>query len=1056
MVYLALEPYVRWRWSKTIMDRGVIGMAGIQQGPNLALTHRTVGPRYLIKYCQKRWKRFDLVPAQSGRHGDMDPARWRHIDRILQAVLGHPAPERPEVLKRACAGDRALQAEVESLLEAHDLQDSFLQAGPAAGLKPLADRLAGGRTGANTDSESSVGATHAGSMPPAVGRYRIIRLIAEGGMGAVYEAEQEQPRRTVALKIIKPGLLRPDLLWRFTQETEVLGHLQHPGIGQIYEAGSVDSEFGPQPWFAMELIRGETLLRYAEAHQLNTDQRLELMAKICDAVQHAHQRGIIHRDLKPGNILIDETGQPKILDFGVARATSSDLHATRQTDIGQLVGTLAYMSPEQVLADPLELDTRSDVYALGLILFELLAGRLPYSLSPKLYEAVQTIREQEPTPLGSVSRTYRGDIETIAGKALEKDKARRYASASDLAADIRRYLADEPVVARPASASYQLQKFVRRHKALIAAGVAVFAVLVAGATVSTWEAARARKAEQTALTESSTSKAVTEFLQHDLLAQASADSQAKPDTKPDPDIKVRTALDRAATRISQKFGKQPLVEASIRQTIGNTYMELGLYREAREQLTRASDMRRRIVGEKHPDTLASMQKLAEIFYLQGQYTQAETILQKVVQGRSETLGSRHLDTLDAMDDLALAYQALNKLAQAEPLSVEVTNTRRRLFGDMHPDTLQSINNLAALYFHQRKYTEAEPLLNRAMELKRQVMGEEHPSTLATMNNLAQVWFAEGKYVQAGQLLTKVLEIQRRVLGDRHPETLATMSSLSVLYTKEGRYSQAEEFSVKAAETDRSVLGEEHPETMKSMFNLAMLYYDQGKYPAAASLLKRVIELRRSTLGEDNDQTLKSMGALAEVYETEGKHAEAESLCIRTLAAQRRVLGEEHPDTVQTMIDLAEIRRNEGNYAQAEPLALKSIEIRRRKTPQDPDMAESLALLADLRLRERRYTEAEHQLRESVNILERLAPQARTWGYYNARSRLGASLAGQNKYQEAEPLLISGFEGMFERRARIAAYNRPELERAGKRIVQLYEDWRKPDKAAEWRKKLARR
>jgi len=387
-------------------------------------------------------------------------------------------------------------------------------------------------------------------------------------MGAVYEAEQDQPRRTVALKVIKPGLASRELLRRFEHESQALGRLHHPGIAQIYEAGTADSGFGLQPYFAMEFIQGASLLKYAEAHQLGTRERLELMVKVCDAVHHAHQRGITHRDLKPGNILVDETGQPKIVDFGVARATDADARATRQTDLGQLVGTLAYMSPEQVLGDPLELDTRSDVYALGVMLFELLAGRLPYEIGRQLTKAVQTIREEDPARLSSISRVYRGDIETIAAKALEKDKTRRYQSAAELAADIQRYLKDEPIVARRATAAYHLRKFARRHSALVAGVAVTFVVLIAGIIVSSSLAARARRAEQEALRqrdtaataqqtaqkerdravsaeraataerdravgerkraddEAATANAIRDFLQNDLLAQANVSNQA--------------------------------------------------------------------------------------------------------------------------------------------------------------------------------------------------------------------------------------------------------------------------------------------------------------------------------------------------------------------------------------------------------------------------------------------------------------------------------------------------------------------------------------------------
>ncbi len=385
------------------------------------------------------------------------PDRFAQIRQIFEAAMEMPSASRQSYIETVCDGDAELEKAVQRLLEraacSHRLVDR-----PAVGMEteptPVTPR-----------------ALHGASTQ--IGRYRIAGVLGEGGMGIVYEAEQDQPRRTVALKLIRSGLVGPELLRRFEREAQVLGRLQHPGIAQIYEAGTADSGFGPQPYFAMEFIRGNSLLEYAELHRLNTRQRLEIMVKVCEAVHHAHQRGIIHRDLKPGNILVDESGQPKVLDFGVARATDSDAQVTRQTDLGQIVGTLAYMSPEQVLGDPLEVDTRCDVYAVGVILFELLAGRLPYTMSRKVHEVVQTIREKDPARLSSVSRSYRGDIETIVGKALDKDKARRYASAAGLGADIQRYLRDEPIAARPPSTTYQVQKFARRHKVLVAGAAAV-------------------------------------------------------------------------------------------------------------------------------------------------------------------------------------------------------------------------------------------------------------------------------------------------------------------------------------------------------------------------------------------------------------------------------------------------------------------------------------------------------------------------------------------------------------------------------------------------------
>ena len=556
-------------------------------------------------------------------------------------------------------------------------------------------------------------------------------------MGAVYEAEQENPRRTVALKVIKPGWVTPALISRFEQESQALGRLQHAGIAQIYEAGTADTGFGPQPFFAMEFIRGRTLPEFAAAQRLSAGARLELVAKICEAVQHAHQRGLIHRDLKPANILVDEAGQPKILDFGVARVTDSDGHATRQTDIGQLVGTLAYMSPEQVLADPLALDTRSDVYALGVILYELLAARRPYTISGDVHSAVQTILLEDPAPLSAVDRLYRGDVETIVAKALEKDKERRYATAADLAADIRRYLNDEPIVARPASTVYQLQKFGRRHKALVTGVAAVFLVLVAGVIASAWQAARATRAEQAALAgrdrataaehratedrdralsaeqaatrernravaaetqavdqrnraireteranfEAASARAVNAFLRDDVLAQASAKTQARGDTRPDPDLKVRTALDRAAARIPGRFDAQPLIDASIQQTIGRTYVDLGIYPQAQTHLSRALELRRRQLGETHADTLTSMNDLSVLLGHQAKYSEAEPLQRDVLALRRRVLGPQHPDTLASMHDQAELFRSQAKHAEAEALELQVLAIRRRLLGD---------------------------------------------------------------------------------------------------------------------------------------------------------------------------------------------------------------------------------------------------------------------------------------------------------------------------------------------------------------------------------------
>jgi WD40 repeat protein/predicted Ser/Thr protein kinase len=416
----------------------------------------------------------------------------RRVEELFEQALDLEPARLAAFLDERCAGNAELRAAVEEMLRLDrraQADDSFLRS-------PLARSRPQGDVGPTSLLQTPpAGPPAKGGAPPAfplpvVARYRVVRLLSEGGMGTVYEAEQDNPRRTVALKVIRPGLASDFLLQRFAREAQILGRLHHPGIAQVYDAGVAA---GGQPYFAMELIAGVPLDRYAREQALDARGRLGLIARVCDAVQHAHEQGVIHRDLKPSNILVEPSGQPRVLDFGVARAADLDVTAAEgHTRTGQLIGTLSYMSPEQASGDPSALDPRGDVYALGVILYELLAHRLPYSLDGlPLPEAARVIREQEPSRLGSLDGHLRGDVETIVAKALAKDKARRYASAGELAADIRRHLANEPIRARPASALYQLRKFARRHKALVGAVLGVAAALVAGAVVSVLYAVRA-------------------------------------------------------------------------------------------------------------------------------------------------------------------------------------------------------------------------------------------------------------------------------------------------------------------------------------------------------------------------------------------------------------------------------------------------------------------------------------------------------------------------------------------------------------------------------------
>jgi serine/threonine protein kinase len=784
--------------------------------------------------------------------------------------------------------------------------------------------------------------SHAASLlPETIGPYRILSLLGEGGMGTVFKAEQQNPHRLVALKVIKAGIVTTDLFRRFQQEAEALGRLQHPGIAQVYEAGTADSGFGPQPYFAMEFIEGQPLVAYASEQHLNVRARLELMAKVCDAVNHAHQRGIIHRDLKPGNILVDADGQPKVLDFGVARVTNSDADATRQTDIGQLVGTIAYMSPEQALANPEELDIRSDVYTLGVILYQLLADKLPYSMvRVAIHEMIRVIREEDPAPLSSIHRSYRGDIETIVAKALEKDRTRRYETAADLASDIRRHLKDEPIAAQPPSVSYQVQKFARRHKALVAGVSAVFLALLVGVIASTLEATRARSAEHTALsaqsaatrerdravkaeqqdiaaeqqakaseqraeqdrnraldseakalrdrnladeqtkranTEADTSKAVSRFLQYDLLNQASAFSQSEKGFKVDPDLTVRKALDRASQSVAGKFDKQPEVEAEIENTIAATYMNLALPAQSEKHFQRSVALETKARGDTDPKTLLYEHNYDSALINQGKYTEADAFVSPILDALTRKLGSDDPKTLRFAAALSSIYNSEGKYAQAEALERKTIDTERRVLGPEHADTLSSMAGLANIEYQLHEYSQAKALLTQILEIQRRVLGLEDAKTLMTMQQLANLSLSPREFAQAEALYKQLVEIRLRTKGTDDPFTLDATAGLAEVYAEEGKNAQAEDLFTQTLPGIRRVLGPESNATLEVMEQLARVYRAEGKYAQAEDLLTQLVEIRRRAPGPEARSTMSTMSQLAYDYYLEGNYAQAESV-----------------------------------------------------------------------------------------------------------------------------------------------------------------------------------
>jgi tetratricopeptide (TPR) repeat protein len=691
------------------------------------------------------------------------------------------------------------------------------------------------------------------------------------------------------------------------------------------------------PYYAMEFIPGaRTITAYAQAHQLSVTDRLQLFSKVCDAVHHGHTKGVIHRDLKPANILVDPAGDPKVIDFGVARAVEHDsTDHTMHTQPGALVGTPHYMSPEQVASGD-DIDTRSDVYALGVVLFELLSGQLPYDLSKTtLQDVTRIIREQPPRKLslltGSQVRGRGGDVETIVFKALEKDRNRRYQSAADLAADIQRYLNHEPIAARPPSVAYQLRVMARRNRALAAGvGVAVVALIAAVAVSANFAYSEARqrreavKARDSATAEAARARRVTEFL-GDMLATADPHSgQSK-------DLTVRELTDIAAGRIGEVFKDDPNVDGELRIKLGKAYFHMGDNAKARAMFDSAYDLWSVHRGENDPETLNARALTGAAVMMDGKAAEAEAILRDALQRQISVVGEEHEDTLATLANLALAVQDQGRLDESEKLQRRAYEIKSRVLGPAHQETLVSQMQLSDLLQSQGRVDEAIKVARDSAQSCEHILGPRHPSTLTAESILASAIHDAGKYEEAAPLLKKVYDTRVDVLGENHPETLTTLNTLALNEEALNHFDAAEQAFRKAHKAAQAGLGPEHPTTLTYANNMAnFLSRRAGAAKAddprratdldeAEKLLRDTMTVRERISGPNSVDTLTLVNNLALLLENREKFAEAEPMYRRVVAGVDVALPPDHWMRFAARKNLADCLVDLGRSDEAEPM-----------------------------------------------------------------------------------------------------------------------------------------
>jgi len=788
--------------------------------------------------------------------------------------------------------------------------------------------------------------------PSDIGPYRILQTLGEGGMGVVYEAEQTAPvRRRVALKVVRAGYDSRQIVARFEAERQALAVMDHPNIARVYEAGTTEEGL---PYFAMELVKGTPITEYCDTQKLSTEERLRLFVPVCRAVQHAHHKGVIHRDLKPSNVLVtivDRQPVPKVIDFGIAKAMGQDLtDKTLVTELGQLIGTPEYMSPEQAEMTGLDIDTRTDIYSLGVMLYELLVGARPLDLRHVAIVALwKAIREQMPptpssrlatlpgetqaaialyrhTDASDLRKTLQGDLDWVAMKCLEKDRTRRYETANGLAVDLERFLRHEPVVARPPSAGYRLRKFVRRHRAGVAAALVALVAVSAGSAAAVVGMVSARRSEESAKrseeraeTEASVAKETSDFLVS--LFEVSSPAEARGDS-----ISARELLDRGAERIRTELEEQPLTQARLMFIIGTVYHSLGLYAEAESLVEAAIHLQKEELGPSW-DLAESLSELGVLFREQGRYEESEATHLRSLAMREQLFGPDDVDVANVLNDLGVLYQDQGRYDDAIDVLKRAISLREQGLAPGDTLTAMSMNNLASIYYSQGRYEDAEPLFQQALGAYRDAGGSDHPYTLRGMSNLATLYSSMGDYERADSMLHRVLEARIRVLGPAHPEVGLTYVNLGNLYRFQEKYDEAEPLLRRAREILEPALGPDHTYVGSSVYGLSVTKAGQREYEEAAKLALEALSIWRDGLGPEHPNVALALQNLADIDVRLDKPAEAERLYREALAINEGAFGTEHANVAQTLEKLVELLRVKGATVEADSLEARARAIR---------------------------------------------------------------------------------------------------------------------------------